>query len=84
MGAGLLQPPGPAGGLGTGFGGQNPNAAPEPPKEPAKATARFDIRDRTVVAMTVELIDADVYGHLLNKLLRPAMIQEGALTPPAA
>ncbi len=62
-------------GLG-GFGAPNPNAAPEPPKEPAKATARFHIQDRTVVLMTLDLIDSDVYSHLLNKLLRPTMIQE--------
>jgi hypothetical protein len=72
---------GPAPGVPPGFGppglrGGNQNAPAEPPKEPAKATAKFDIRDRTVVTMTVDLIDSDVYGHLLNKLLRPTMIQE--------
>ncbi len=65
---------GPPGFGGPGFG-QNPNAEPPPPKDPPKATARAAIQDRTVVMLTVEVLDNEPKDKLLNKIVRPAMIQ---------
>ena len=63
------------GGLGApGIG--DPNAPPPPPKEPAKATAKVAINNRTVVALTIEIIDEGPLGTLLGRIVRPAMIQE--------
>jgi len=62
----------------SGFG--NPNAPPPPPKEPAKATAKVGVQENTVVTLTVELLDGEASSTLLNKLVRPAIVQEkGAL-----
>jgi hypothetical protein len=58
----------------------DPNNPPPPPKEPAKATAKFTVQENTVVTLTVELLDGEASGTLLNKIVRPAMVQEkGAL-----
>jgi Protein of unknown function (DUF1559) len=64
------------GGFGAPGLGGDPNAAPAPPKEPAKATAKVAIQGRTVVAMTVEVIDEGPISTLLGRIVRPAIIQE--------
>ena len=57
-------------------GSGDPNAPPPAPKEPAKATARVAVRNRTVVELTVEILDEGPIGTLLGRIVRPAMIQE--------
>lgn len=73
-GPGMLMP---GGGI-PGFG--DPNAPPPPPKEPAKATAKFAVQETSVVTLTVELLDGEASETLLRKIVRPVIVREkGAL-----